>query len=252
MGRDINEFELISGTVKPSATAKEAKDVTYILKYDWSHFLCRRLPRDASYKPSHQVLPDLFHIVRISEDGLKEFITWKLGTLILYLVELLCLALNDEFRKYLPDILPCCIQVLTDAERFNDYTYVITILHTLEVFGGYWTHIFACASLEAFLGRNKEELRKAAIDALRCLAHALGEEFSIFIPSIHKLMGPLDKCEPLIFGSTTPQRLNQRLPVEVIGDPLGDGESDLYEVGTDMQKQLELRVKVQGVPRIIF
>ncbi|WMV58794.1 hypothetical protein MTR67_052179 [Solanum verrucosum] len=82
MGRDINEFELISGTVKPSATAKEAKDVTYILKYDWSHFLCRRLPRDASYKLSHQVLPDPFHIVCISEDGLKEFITWKLETLV--------------------------------------------------------------------------------------------------------------------------------------------------------------------------
>jgi len=28
--------------------------VTYILKYDWSHFLCRWLPRDASYKLSHQ------------------------------------------------------------------------------------------------------------------------------------------------------------------------------------------------------
>lgn len=29
-----------------------------------------------------QVLPDLFHIVRTCEDGLKEFITWKLGTLV--------------------------------------------------------------------------------------------------------------------------------------------------------------------------
>ncbi|XP_049394191.1 serine/threonine-protein kinase TOR-like [Solanum stenotomum] len=112
-------------------------------------------------RPSHlhpfyraKVLPDLFDIVRICEDGLKEFITWKLGTLvsiarqhirkylpeflsllselwslfslavanrpvhiapILQLVEKLCLALKDEFRKYLPDILPCCIQVLTDG-----------------------------------------------------------------------------------------------------------------------------------------
>jgi len=136
--------------------------------------------------------------------------------------------------------------------------------------------------------RNKEELRKDAIDALCCLAHALGEDFTIFIPSIHKLMvkhrlqvcidswgspchyyniikaysytagefvldtiifyiqhkefeeiqGRLEKREPLIFGSTTAQRLNRRLPVEVISDPLSDGESDLYEVGTDMQKQL--------------
>ncbi|WMV18476.1 hypothetical protein MTR67_011861 [Solanum verrucosum] len=121
--------------------------------------------RDPSLSSCHQkvvgslmfifkVLPDLFDIVRICEDGLKEFITWKLGTLvsiarqhirkylpeflsllselwslfslavanrpihialILQLVEKLCLALKDEFRKYLPDILPCCIQVLTDA-----------------------------------------------------------------------------------------------------------------------------------------
>jgi FKBP12-rapamycin complex-associated protein len=51
-------------------------------------------------------------------------------------VEQLCLALNDEFRMHLPSILPGCIQVLSDAERFNDYTYVPDILHTLEVFGG--------------------------------------------------------------------------------------------------------------------
>lgn len=54
----------------------------------------------------------------------------------LHLVEQLCLALNDEFRLYLPVILPCCIQVLSDAERCSDYTYVHDILHTLEVFGG--------------------------------------------------------------------------------------------------------------------
>ncbi|XP_015170837.1 serine/threonine-protein kinase TOR-like isoform X2 [Solanum tuberosum] len=164
-----------------------------------------------------EVLPDLFHIVRISEDGLKEFITWKLGTLvstarqILHLVQQLCLALNDEVRKYLPDILPCCIQVLTDAERFNDYTYVISILHTLEVFGGTLdehmdllfpalirlfkvdasvevrrgaiktlTRLIPCVQVtghiswlvhhwKLVLDGNKEELKKAAIDALRCL-----------------------------------------------------------------------------------
>ena len=54
----------------------------------------------------------------------------------LHLVEQLCLALNDEFRSYLPVILPCCIQVLSDAERCSDFTYVHDILHTLEVFGG--------------------------------------------------------------------------------------------------------------------
>jgi FKBP12-rapamycin complex-associated protein len=122
-----------------------------------------------------KVLPELFHTVRTSDENLKDFITWGLGTLVsivrqhirkylpellslvselwssftlpgpirpsrglpvLHLLEHLCLALNDEFRTYLPVILPCFIQVLGDAERFNDYTYVPDILHTLEVFGG--------------------------------------------------------------------------------------------------------------------
>lgn len=36
--------------------------------------------------------------------------------------------------------------------------------------------------------RNNDELRRDAADALCCLAHALGEDFTIFIPSIHKLL----------------------------------------------------------------
>ena len=62
---------------------------------------------------------------------------------VLHLVEQLCVALNDEFRTYLPAILPCCIQVLSDAEKCNDYTYVPDILHTLEVFGGVKSPFFA-------------------------------------------------------------------------------------------------------------
>uniref|UniRef100_A0A5B7BS83 Serine/threonine-protein kinase TOR n=1 Tax=Davidia involucrata TaxID=16924 RepID=A0A5B7BS83_DAVIN len=277
-----------------------------------------------------KVLPDLFHTVRTCEDGLKEFITWKLGTLvsivrqhirkylqellyliselwpsfslpaanrpvhgcpILHLVEQLCLALNDEFRTYLPVILPCCIQVLSDAERFNDYTYVLDILHTLEVFGGTLDehmHLLLPALIRLFKvdasveirraaiktltrliprvqvtghisslmhhlklvldGRN-DELRKDAVDALCCLAHSLGEDFTIFIPSIQKLLlkhrlrhkefeeieGRLQRREPLILGSAAAQRLSRRLPVEVISDPLNDTENDPYEDGIDVQ-----------------
>jgi hypothetical protein len=36
--------------------------------------------------------------------------------------------------------------------------------------------------------RKNDELRKDAVDALCCLAHALGEDFTIFIESIHKLL----------------------------------------------------------------
>ncbi|XP_028958004.2 serine/threonine-protein kinase TOR isoform X1 [Malus domestica] len=280
-----------------------------------------------------KVLPDFFHIVRTCDDALKDFITWKLGTLVsivrqhigkylhellvliselwstfsfpaagrpqlgypvLHLVEQLCLALNDEFRTYLPDILPCCIQVLSDAERYNDYTYVLDILHTLEVFGGTLDehmHLLLPALIRLFkvdasvdirraaiktltkliphvqvtghisslvhhlklvLDGKNDELRKDAVDALYCLAHALGEDFTIFIPSIHKLLlrhrvrhkefeeieGRLKRREPLILGSTTIQRLSRRLPAEVITDNWNDLETDPYDVGSEVQKQL--------------
>ncbi|KAL6013161.1 hypothetical protein ACLOJK_003653 [Asimina triloba] len=279
-----------------------------------------------------KVLPELFHTVRTCEDGLKEFITWKLGTLvsivrqhirkylpelfaliselwssfslpattrsvqglpILHLVEQLCLALNDEFRVHLPDILPCCIQVLSDAERCNDYTYVPDILHTLEVFGGTLDehmHLLLPALIRLFkvdasveiqraairtltkliprvqtpnlgtvisdssfgISRNNDELRKDAVDALCCLAHALGEDFTIFIPSIHKLLlkhrlrhkdfdeieGRLRRREPLILDSISAQKLIRRLPVEVISDPINDTDNDPYEEGSEMHRQL--------------
>lgn len=36
--------------------------------------------------------------------------------------------------------------------------------------------------------RNNADLRKDAAEALCCLAHALGEEFTIFVPSIRKIL----------------------------------------------------------------
>ncbi|PON55167.1 Serine/threonine protein kinase [Parasponia andersonii] len=276
-----------------------------------------------------KVLPDLFHTVRTCDDALKDFITWKLGTLVsivrqyirkylpellqliselwssfsfpavnrpslgypvLHLVKQLCLALNDEFRTYLPEILPCCIQVLSDAERYNDYTYVLDILHSLEVFGGTLDehmHLLLPALIRLFkveasveirraaintltkliprvqvtghisslvyhlklvLDGKNDEVRKDAVDALCCLAQSLGEDFTIFIPSIHKLIlkhrlrhkdfeeieGRLRRREPLILGSTAAQRLSRKLPVEVISDPLHDVENDPYD--DDVQK----------------
>ncbi|KAI3919103.1 hypothetical protein MKW98_016656 [Papaver atlanticum] len=277
-----------------------------------------------------KVLPDLFHTVRTCEDGLKEFITWKLGTLVsivrqhirkylpellsliselwssfssstsnrplhgspvLHLVEQLCLSLNDEFRTYLPVILPRCIQVLSDAERFNDYSHVLDILHTLEVFGGTLdehmhlllpalirlfkvdalvdirraaiktlTRLIPCVQvaghvsslvhhLKLVLDGKNDELRKDAVDALCCLAHALGEDFANFVPSIHKLLlkhrlrhidfeemeGRRRRREPLILGNSA-DRLTRANPVEVISDPLNDVEN--FEEGPEMHNQL--------------
>ncbi|KAF1874686.1 hypothetical protein Lal_00007300 [Lupinus albus] len=249
-----------------------------------------------------KVLPDLFHTVRAGDENLKDFITWKLGTLVS--------IVRQHIRKYLQDLLSLISEfwssftlpaqsrphlgypVISDAERCNDYTYVLDILHTLEVFGGTLDehmHLLLPALIRLFkvdasvdirraaiktltrliprvqvtghisslvhhlklvLDGKNDELRKDAIDALCCLAHALGEDFTIFIPSIHKLLlkyrlrhkefeeieGRLKRREPLILGTTASQRLNRRLPVEVISDPLKDSENDPYEDGSDARK----------------
>ncbi|WOK94449.1 serine/threonine-protein kinase TOR [Canna indica] len=157
-----------------------------------------------------KVLPDLLHAIRTCEDGgLKEFITWKLGTLVsivrqhirkylpellsliselwsssfvlpstnrpvqgspvLHLVEQLCLALNDEFRTYLPIILPCCIQILNDAERCNDFSYVPDILHTIEVFGGTLDehmHLLLPALVRLFKVEASVDVRRRSINTV--------------------------------------------------------------------------------------
>ncbi|PIN07839.1 DNA-dependent protein kinase [Handroanthus impetiginosus] len=289
-----------------------------------------------------KVLPDLLHTVRTCDDSLKEYITWKLGTLvsivrqhirkylpdlfsliselwssfslpaasrpvhgypILHLLEQLCLALNDEFRMHLPFILPSCIQVLSDAERFKDYTYVIDILHTLEVFGGTLDehmHLLLPALIRIFkvdasievrraamrtltrliprvqvtghisalvhhlklvLDGKNDELRKDAVDALCCLAHALGEDFTIFIPSIHKLLskhrirhkdfeeieGRLQRREPLILANIASQRQNRLAPGEVISDPLSDTEDHEGRIDSHRPQQVnEARLRAAG------
>ncbi|KAK6136952.1 hypothetical protein DH2020_029313 [Rehmannia glutinosa] len=289
-----------------------------------------------------KVLPDLLHTVRTCDDSssLKEYITWKLGTLvsivrqhirkylpdlfsliselwssfslpaanrpvrgspILHLLEQLCLALNDEFRMHLPFILPSCIQVLSDAERFKDYTYVIDILRTLEVFGGTLDehmHLLLPALIRVFkvdasvdvrraairtltkliprvqvaghisalvhhlklvLDGKNDELRKDAVDALCCLAHALGEDFAIFIPSIHKLLlkhhmrvrfqeieGRLHRREPLILGNTASQKQTRPLPGEVISDPVSDTEEQERIDPHKPHKVNEARIRAAG------
>jgi hypothetical protein len=66
-------------------------------------------------------------------------------------VEQLCLALNDEFQQYLPELLPRCIAVLTDAERTGVYTKVPAVLHTFEVLGGMFPFLLLCYKSSCFL-----------------------------------------------------------------------------------------------------
>lgn len=63
------------------------------------------------------------------------------------------------------------------------YIFNISFLSFITLSLGLVTLVIACR-----IYRKVDELRKDAIDALCCLAHALGEDFTLFIPSIHKLL----------------------------------------------------------------
>eukprot|EP00850_Spirogloea_muscicola_P011604 SM000072S21238 [mRNA] locus=s72:583526:601430:+ [translate_table: standard] len=214
-----------------------------------------------------KVMPDLFHVIRVCEEGLREFLFWQLAQLVnivrqhirkylpellalvydywsvlllptstrsataspvLNLVEALCRALNDEFRMYLGEVLPRCIQVLGDAERSNDYAYVPPVLHAFEVFNGSMEEhmqmllpalvrlfkpgvtdapldvrravIYTLARLVAgytsallhplmrVLDGSIEELRRDAVEAICALAVTSGADFVVFLPALRKLL----------------------------------------------------------------
>ena len=112
------------------------------------------------------VMPILFHVAKNCDEGLRQFIFqqftllvsitkqhlgkylddilslvqeyWGSETLmkpILQLLEQLSHNFHDEFRTYLPQLLPRIVTILADAERRTDYTYVSHVLHAIESFG---------------------------------------------------------------------------------------------------------------------
>jgi len=117
-----------------------------------------------SYLPT--VFPVLFDVMRTCDDALREFMLSELAILVsvikahvrrflpeileiihtfwgnnallkstLLLCEELSRALRDEFRAYLPELLPRIVAVLADAERSGRYAAVPYVLRALETFG---------------------------------------------------------------------------------------------------------------------
>lgn len=113
----------------------------------------------------HKIMPVFFHVLRSRQDGLKDFMFQQLTVIVtiirqhirkyldemvalikqrfqepplplaaLKLLEALSVALNDEFRMYMPDLLPKLIWALAAAERHGSYKDVPYILHALESF----------------------------------------------------------------------------------------------------------------------
>lgn len=61
-------------------------------------------------------------------------------------------------------------------------------MQTTLIWAGYLVDALIILFLKKNIYRRSDELRRDAVDALSCLAHALGEDFTIFIPSIRKIL----------------------------------------------------------------
>ncbi|EFJ04540.1 hypothetical protein SELMODRAFT_449361, partial [Selaginella moellendorffii] len=252
-----------------------------------------------------KVMPDLLLTIRNCEDNLREFIFCQLADLvaivrqhirkylssilslvldmilptsprsaphspILHLVERLCVALHDEFRIHMPEILPKCIQALNEAERNADYAYVASLLHTFEVFGASldehmhlvlpalvrlfkpdvsnapmdirrstiktFSRLLPCMQVTAHvssllhpllsvLDGTKDELRNDAVDAICVLATVLGAEFTMFLPSVRKLLQRHHLQHPQF--DSIESRLKRRDPILVDVRPTAVSEADI-------------------------
>lgn len=191
-----------------------------------------------------KVMPDLVHVMRTCEESLREFLFWQLAQLVgivrqhirkwlpdllllvydnwsslllpvsqrppaaspvLHLVEQLCVALNDEFRTYLSEVLPRCVSIITEAERSGDYTRVPPVLHTFEVFGGSMEehmHLLLPALVRLFrpgLSDAPLDIRRAALRTLTRLLPAVqvtGHAATILHPLTRVLDGPQEELRP--------------------------------------------------------
>ncbi|XP_024379368.1 serine/threonine-protein kinase TOR [Physcomitrium patens] len=121
---------------------------------------------------------------------------------VLNLVEQLSLALNDEFRGYLPEFLRLCVTVLTDAERTGDYKKVPPVLHTFEVLGGSvdeHMYLILPALVRLFrpdVSNAPLEIRRAAIKTLGRLLPCVqvsGLVSSVLLPLTRVLDGSINE-----------------------------------------------------------
>jgi FKBP12-rapamycin complex-associated protein len=113
----------------------------------------------------HQIIPPFLHVMRHYDSSLRETLFQQLGVLvsivkqnmrtyldpifevvhyywndqnpseaILGLIEKIAIALRDEFKIYLPDLLPQLLRVLS-SDRTEHRRPTVKVLHALETFG---------------------------------------------------------------------------------------------------------------------
>ncbi|XP_006654171.1 serine/threonine-protein kinase TOR [Oryza brachyantha] len=184
---------------------------------------CIQVLGDAERCNDYYYVPDILHTLEVFGGNLDEH------------MHLVAPVLVRLFKVELVDIRRRAIVTLTRLiPRVQVGTHVSVLVHHLKL----------------VLDGNNDDLRKDAAEALCCLAHALGEDFTIFVSSIHKLLGKhhlryrkwdeienrLLRREPIISENLSVQKYTQ-CPPDVISDPLDDFDGVPSEEADETQRQ---------------
>uniref|UniRef100_A0A452YXH8 Serine/threonine-protein kinase TOR n=3 Tax=Aegilops tauschii subsp. strangulata TaxID=200361 RepID=A0A452YXH8_AEGTS len=184
---------------------------------------CIQVLGDAERCNDYCYVPDILHTLEVFGGNLDEH------------MHLVAPVLVRLFKVELVDIRRRAIITLTKLiPKVQVGTHVSALVHHLKL----------------VLDGNNDDLRKEAAEALCSLAHALGEEFTIFIPSIRKLLvkhhlrykkwdeteNRLLRRELFISDNLSVQKYTQ-CPPDVISDPLDDFEGVPSEEADETQRQ---------------
>nr|AOZ57106.1 Serine threonine-protein kinase TOR [Saccharum hybrid cultivar R570] len=184
---------------------------------------CIQVLGDAERCNDYYYVPDILHTLEVFGGNLDEH------------MHLVAPVLVRLFKVELVDIRQRAIVTLTNLiPKVQVGTHVSSLVHHLKL----------------VLDGNNDDLRKDAAEALCCLAHALGEDFTIFIPSIRKILvkhhlryrkwdeieNRLLRRELLITENLSVQKYTQ-CPPDVISDPLDDFDGTPSAIADETQRQ---------------
>lgn len=213
-----------------------------------------------------QVMPIVFGLIRTCESGLRKSLFQQLALLVsivkqhikAYLLEFFALikqywdpdlliqiitlleemsnALNEEFKPYLPELIPQLLNVL-QVDLLSPHRTAIKVLHAFEVFGRHlddYLYLVIPAIVRLFEHPDaSEELRLCAIDTLGRLSRCLN-----FSEYASRIIHPL--CR--ILSVSNPQLRNSAMDALCCL---------IYQLGTDYAIFIPMVSKVLAINKIL-
>ncbi|KAI9143717.1 armadillo-type protein [Paraphysoderma sedebokerense] len=148
-------------------------------------------------------LPDIFSLIEEHSTPQSNF-----QIPLVNLIESVAIALDGEFKIYLPKLLPFLLSIF-DTDQSDKRLTTMKVLHAFITFGSgleEYLHLIVPSVVKLFeridvpvhlrkaavntIGQlcEKQELRMAVMDTLSALVYQLGTDYAIFVPMINKIL----------------------------------------------------------------